>query len=437
VSGDPWRTSILFVAWALNCFLCWNHHTLLQKGWRLITANESLALELQQKNLALQESANARSWLFATASHDLRQPVHALGLTVAQLDERDSPQLLRERFGRLEDIAALLAEMLHELMDLNTLDRSDYVAVSEVVAIQPLLDQLEKGLQPIAARKGLFLSMPAQSPFGVHSDAKLLRRILLNLISNAIKYTTEGGVTVTSETRGSDLVVTVRDTGIGISDDQLDVIFGAYVSLSDPAGSDSEGSGLGLSIVRRAAERLGHVLTVRSRQGVGSTFEIAMQRAPESHAKLPMPGAPAAAPGPQAPPAGCVILLIEDDPHVLHALETLVGIWGFRAIGGRTAEEALSRLDHAAVPSAVVSDMHLQAGMNGLAAIDAVRRRLAQPALPALLMTGDMRLDLKTQAGQRNIDVAIKPLSPVLLRETLLRLVREHAARQPAEAGAW
>ncbi|MES2530708.1 MAG: ATP-binding protein [Pseudomonadota bacterium] len=428
-SGDPWRTTILFVAWILNCFLCWNHHTLLRRGWELLAHNEALARELEQKNLTLQESANARSWLFATASHDLRQPVHALGLTVAQLDEFDPPNVLRDRFDRLEDIATLLAEMLHELMDLNTLDRSDYVAVPEVVALQPLLDQLEKSLQPIAARKGLFLSMPAPSPACVHSDAKLLRRILLNLIANAIKYTTHGGVTVTSELRGNDLVVTVRDTGIGISDDQLDVIFGAYVSLSEPTGSDSDGAGLGLSIVRRAAERLGHVLTVRSEQGVGSNFEIAMLTAPDAHSRSPASGVPAACPGPQAPPAGCIVLLIEDDPHVLHALETLVDIWGFRAVGGRNAEEALGRLDHAAMPSAVVSDMHLQAGMNGLDAIEAVRSRLAQPALPALLMTGDMRLDLKAQASQRNIAMAIKPLSPVLLRETLLRLVRDHTAR--------
>ena len=392
-----------------------------------------VSAELEQRNGELEQRSASRIRLLAAACHDLRQPAHALGMLAELGGEADKdPQRFSAWLQSVRRSTASLGDMLDELMDLGRLDSGHYQPQLGDVPLGELMQEVMLHFGPLARRKGLTLEAPPVE-CTVVSDRHLLRRIVFNLVSNAIKYTDSGVVRILMQASGQEVKLTVQDTGPGIPQDKLDDVFRDYVRLNPLKAA--EGLGIGLSIVRRAAELLGHGLTLASQPGAGTSASLTLplREAAEQ--------GPQTAALPQTPTAtGALLAVIENDADVREAMTALLRSWGYAVIAGARAGVLLGALGEAtATPDLVISDLHLD-GTDGLAEIAQLREVLQAPLLPALLVTGDLDDAVTAQAAQAQIYVAHKPLAPrtlaALVSQLLLttRAVPEGSSRQPATA---
>ncbi|MBE7940526.1 MULTISPECIES: hybrid sensor histidine kinase/response regulator [Ramlibacter] len=367
---------------------------------------QRLGAEVEQQNRALQAVHDSRTRLLAAACHDLRQPAHALGL-LAELAAGAPDALEREhKLDGIRRCSGSLTDMLGTLMDLTRLEGRNYEPQQAPLSLDDLVHDAQLQFSALAAQKGLRLQT---LPCGlwVRSDRHLLRRILLNLVSNAVRYTRSGGVTVAVRPLAPGRVVLeVRDTGPGIPADRLPEVFGEFVRLDSKV---EEGLGIGLPIVQRAATLLSHPLHVSSDLGVGSCFGV----------ELPLCDAQTEAPPGRAAPLGTAqhqrVLLLDDDAESLAASAALMRQWGFdvRVAPDAAQAEALA-LREGGAPDLLVTDLHIEGGMDGLQAVERLRQRW--PGLRALLVTGDLDAQVVSRAAALGVPVGYKPLSPGRLR---------------------
>ncbi|MBL8278590.1 MAG: response regulator [Pelomonas sp.] len=390
----------------------------------------SVSAELAQRNGELEQRSASRIRLLAAACHDLRQPAHALGM-LAELgdDARRDPSRFGAWLQSVRRSTASLSDMLDALMDLGRLDNGQYTPHTGPVSLAELLHEVTLHFGGLAQRKGLTLHVtPAEGE--VVSDRHLLRRIVFNLVSNAIKYTDTGHVRVSLERGSHTVLLNVQDSGPGIPPDKLEEVFRDHVRLNPTKAA--EGLGIGLSIVRRAAELLGHPLSLVSPPGQGTTATLQLPLAADGAARL-VAQAAARADAPQ----GCVIGLLEDDADVREATAALLRRWGYTVYAAADAAALKNSLDPTRPPlSLLLSDLHL-GSLNGLDELTQLRGALRAPTLPALLVTGDMDAAVAIQAARARVYVAHKPLAPGRLAEVVQDLVRaaSHAEPQAAAQG--
>jgi signal transduction histidine kinase len=408
----------------LYAFYVRNQGQTMNKGFELARLNGQLASELQNKNVELQELAVSRGRLLATVSHDLRQPAHAIGLlTERALSEPVNAAFIKDTLSDLNGLSQSLSASLASLMDLTRLDAGLVQVCIVATPLEPLLHRLQVEYGPSARHRGLNLSI-ASSRAWVHSDPVLLHAVLGNLLSNAQKYTRQGHVNLKLEEGEQDIRVVVEDSGIGIHPDQLEVIFREFVRL-DGSLPGTEGLGLGLSIVQRYAALLSHRLQVTSELGQGSRFVVTMSRAnPEEQAPLAKPE-PAPAQADQQL-QGLRVLVVDNVPLLLKSITLTLTSWGCKVSTAECLAQAVqSRSEHAV--DMVISDFHLgDREPDGLSVIEKLRAlHGAEHPLPAILMTGDLALELEARAAQMLVRVLHKPVRPAVLRQCILQTLKE------------
>jgi signal transduction histidine kinase/CheY-like chemotaxis protein len=389
--------------------------------------NTRLFDELQEKSRQLERANLAKSRFLAAASHDLRQPLHALNLFVAQLrDESDARQRTRliERTGAA---VSAMNELFEGLLDMSRLDAGVLEPKLTEFPIERLLRRIETTFSEVAGEKGLRLSVVSSSAW-VRSDFILLERIVLNLVSNAVRYTSDGGVVVGCRHRGDRLRVEVWDSGPGIPQDQQRDIFGEFYQLSRRESDRHAGLGLGLSIVDRLGQLLDHPVELDSRIGEGSRFSVSV---PLAEALLGTAEAVEPLDSLIDPARGRLIVVIDDDALVLDSMRGLLESWGSRVVTGGSDTAVLAQLAHdGESPDLIISDYRLANGSTGIQAIERLRAALNE-ATPAFLISGDTgpeRLRESTASGHQLLH---KPVPPMTLRTMLNRLLRARdAARQ-------
>ncbi|HHW78112.1 MAG TPA: response regulator [Xanthomonadaceae bacterium] len=417
-------------------------------GSRVLTYTDISELKRRENalDLALQEAerANAAKTRFlATASHDLRQPIHALGLFFANLADRVRNTETESLIKQIEDSIEAIDSMLNALLDISKLDAGVIrphvgpVAVADLFkrlateyqshGINPFGVLLERRLfkrpetphQPTARETGNALRIRSSRAI-VQSDPAMLERILRNLISNALRYTRNGRVLVGARRRGDKLRIEVHDTGIGIPADQLDDIFLEFHQLGNPERNRHQGLGLGLAIVKRLAALLGHQITVRSRLGRGSCFAVTLPIAREStHCALP---SPATIPGREL--QGRRILVLDDDSAVLEAMDGLLERWGCVVIKAASLEEAQEKLKaNAPPPELLIVDYRLRGELSGLEAVALLQKNLRR-YVPTLVITGDTAPDHLREAEASGYPLLHKPVQPAKLRSVVRHLIR-------------
>ena len=282
------------------------------------TLNENLRLRLQlsDKKEALEETARVKTHFLAAASHDLRQPVHAMGLFLESLRPRLRKPEDRELLDNVDNALQGLRGMLSEMLDISRLDAEVVHVDRRPLRLCNLLEKLAQEYAPQAAGKGLRLRFrcPDQG-ITVISDSSMLERILRNLLENALKYTQRGGILLACRQRGDHVLVQVIDTGRGIAAEKLDEIFLEFTQIDNPARDATRGLGLGLAIVQRLARLLGHEITVRSRPGQGSAFNLWLTGGEESARAAPAASAPASPTDRSLAGLGPV-LIIDDDEDI-------------------------------------------------------------------------------------------------------------------------
>jgi signal transduction histidine kinase len=369
---------------------------------RVETTRERLAKEQADRE------SRAKTNLIAAASHDLRQPLHAVGLLAEALAGRLSDPETRELVERIGASTQDLDEMLTSLLDRSKLDAGAVRAVRERVELFAPFAQLQRDFAAAAEAKGLRLRV-VPTKLAVESDRLLLLRILRNLVSNAVRYTKTGAVLVGARPRGAEVAIEVRDSGPGIPEHAREEIFDAFHQLP---GSSRAGLGLGLSIVDGLARVLGHAVELRSALGRGSVFSVRASRATPAAS-----GALAARPAAPAPLAARRVLVVDDDPAVRHATVELLEGWGCEVRDAGSSEEALALAADWA-PELVLADYQLGPGAPGTELVTRLRA-LHGTGLPALILTGDSEGPALESLRAAGFDVLRKPVRPARLRALL------------------
>src|SRR5665647_2643884 len=369
------------------------------------------------------DAANiSKTKFLAAASHDILQPLNAARLYVTSLIERgggDDRRLIDNIDASLEAVE----EIFGALLDMSRLDTGAMRPEFTSFRIDELMRQIELEFAPLAAAKGLDLKYVPCS-LVVRSDRRLLRRLVQNLVSNAIKYTPSGRVLVGCRRRGNALRIDVYDTGVGIPESQRRDIFVEFHRLEQGARI-ARGLGLGLSIVERVARVLGCAIELNSAPGRGSHFAIAVARSNAAPVELPARDASRIDPSQLA---GTTALCIDNEPSVLDGMETLLQGWGCEVIKAPDLAGALAAISISpAMPNGLLVDYHLDHG-NGIEAIVALRERCGD--LPAILITADRSPAVRERAQAEGIQLLHKPLKPAALRALLAqwRVLRVAAA---------
>lgn len=369
------------------------------------------------KEKEVAEKANiAKSKFLAAASHDLRQPLHALSLLVGALAERIQYKEVRGIVDKIRAAVAALENLFNALLDISKLDSGVLQPCIEDFHLQPLFDRMENDYRPEAEQKGLTFDVDNCGELVIRSDTILLERILRNFVSNAVRYTNKGSINLTARQQGGQIAIMVTDTGLGIPEEKKGIIFDEYVQLDNPERDRDKGLGLGLAIVSRIAHLLGHDLQLDSTEGGGSEFRVYV---PLGEKARQIQSSVAIAPEFNQELHGMRVLVIDDDKPILDALKVLLAGWGCDVITAETVEEARQELiSRDVAPNAILSDYRLRENITGIEAIKAIEAMHGQE-IPALLITGDMNIEQSTEKGMDEYRILHKPVQPARLRAFL------------------
>jgi len=379
---------------------------------QVLLATQSLREKKEEAELA----NLAKSRFLAVASHDLRQPMHALGLFVTRLAQLSHHPQTGQLVSQLQASVRAMQTLLDGLLDISQLDARNVVVQRQAFAVADMFEQLQRDVAHLALEKNLSLRI-RPSALWVLSDAALVYRMLLNLTSNALRYTQRGRVLVSARLvdSGKQVLLQVWDSGIGIALEHQQRVFDEFYQVTGSAGDHARGLGLGLNIVQRTAQLLAHPLKLRSAAGCGTRFTLCLPRA----ASLPASAAESAAPDDLLQ---VVVLVIEDDDLVRAALLTLLEGWGMQVHQANGSQQALQQLHAGCQPALIISDYRLQETQNGIEVIALLRTQLAHTT-PACLLSGDTDASLVQAAHRAGLTLLHKPVQPAKLRSLLRRLV--------------
>ncbi len=391
-----------------------------------ITERELAAAEIDAARDVAERASAAKSRFLAAASHDLRQPLQTLSIVQAMLKQTGSEHDTERLLVRLEQTIEAMKRMLDTLLDVNQLDAG--IVTPEIVSfsVASVFDQLQAEFSMHAATNGLALRV-VPSRLYVHSDPRLLEHILRNLLSNAVKYTRGGKLLLGCRRIGDRVRIEVWDTGIGISAEEISIIFEEFQQLDNPARDRAKGLGLGLSIVRRMAELLGHPIAVRSTPGMGSVFSIEVPVAPQISSALAIPRDEAGRAG---------VLIIEDDRELREMLGLYLGSNAYQVMLAADGPEAVSLIRRSRVsPDIIIADYNLPNGLNGVGAVKMLHAEFDK-AIPAIILSGDIATETLRQVAESGYAHLAKPVKPAELADLMDTLIGDWTQESRTQARA-
>jgi len=377
--------------------------------------------ELRERKEEAEAATQAKSRFIAAASHDLRQPLHALGMFVARLSQLPMDEPTRQLVGNLDASVLAMQNLLDALLDVSRLEADSVKIRTRPTAVSELFNQVHEVLASAAADKGLRLRVRPSDAW-VMTDPTLLQRILLNLVGNAIRYTERGSVLLSCRSWGDGRLVRIEvwDSGIGIAPEYQAEVFKEFFQVGNPQRNREQGLGLGLNIVQRTSRLLGHRLHLRSALGCGTRFTIEVPRVARPN--------PALAHRPSATPAAAerfddlAVLVVEDDALASEGLSSLLQSWGCQTRQADGLEAALAVVAGGWRPAVVISDFRLRDAEHGIETVRRLRLAIGSP-VPACLMSGNTNPELIHLARQAGLTLLYKPVRPAKLRSLLRKLV--------------
>jgi two-component system CheB/CheR fusion protein len=387
-----------------------------------ITERKSAARALEAAQQSSDSANAAKSRFLAAASHDLRQPLQAMALLQALLAKTVSTEKQQMLVARMDDTVSTISGMLNTLLDINQIDAGIIRPQFAEFRLDDIFCRLRDELSYQAEAQGLSFRV-VLSGLMIRSDQALLEQMIRNLIANAFKYTRQGKVLLGCRRFVAAMHIEVWDTGIGIPERDLKAIFEEYHQVDNAARERSRGLGLGLPIVQRLGDLLGHKIHVRSTLGKGSVFaiEIARPADQKTGGSISVTAEPRAAAVP--PSRTGTILLIEDDPDIAELLDMFLMGEGHRLTTSRDGVEALAHIEHAALqPDLILSDYNLPSGPSGLQLAGQVRRLLHRD-VPVIILSGDISTETLREVTQENCLHIGKPVKLSALSEAIQKLL--------------
>ena len=389
---------------------------------------EELNQELVEQQQALvsardvAEKANmAKSRFLATASHDLRQPLHALRLFVDILSERAKDASVKQVADKIANTAEALEGLFSNLLELAKVDARVAKPHFTAVPLMPLIQHICMESEPLAQDKGLTFRVHCRD-VAVHSDVTMLTRIVRNFVTNAIRYTDQGGILVGCRLRGDNVHIEVRDTGVGIPEEHLTKVFEEFHQVSNHGRDRSKGLGLGLAIAERLANLLGTTVKVWSQEGRGSCFSVTVPRVAEDSSS-----AQASSVMPLVPPsiAGLRVVFVDDEQEIRDAMQELLESWKCEYILAENLSGILAQVGRwDGAPGIIVTDYRLRDGQVGTQVIAGLREHFEQ-AIPAIIITGDTSRERLEDAATSGASILHKPIKAIKLRMLMEQLVSQ------------
>lgn len=381
-------------------------HLFLMRAWRVWQDNDELVSEMREQVSLVERANQEKSRFLAAASHDLRQPMHALGLFAAALEKslRDSEH--HPMVTNMARAVDALEQSFSVMLDISKLDAGVVTTNPQTFPIRDVFRRLHMHCGGEAEERGLSLRFKAGGKL-VTSDPQLLERVLSNLVQNALRYTHRGGVTVLARTRREGISLEVWDTGIGIPANELANVFNEFYQVGNTGRDRNRGLGMGLAIVKRLVALLGHSMEVKSSEGQGTVVRILLQSTPLDDMGTVVLAADTL---PSPLETDRTVLVIDDEESVRIGMRDLLQSWGFDVLLASTIDEAVHSVrQHAGVIDVLVSDLRLGGGEDGIEAIRCVRDVYGAP-LPALLVTGDTSPAEVKRAHDSGHPVLFKPV---------------------------
>jgi signal transduction histidine kinase/CheY-like chemotaxis protein len=435
-SSEPGHVQLAVIAGILfgaTVLMARTYGSALGLAIRLKARTDELAGRLRQERAAADEArqvaeearrtaeaaSRAKTQFFAAASHDLRQPLHAMGLFAEALRERSRDPEVASLVNSINESVDALEGLFGELLDITRIDTGGVDVHPQPVRMKELFARLRLHFEPTAFEKGLMLSFRGEQHVA-QADPVLLERILRNLVSNAIRYSDDGGVLVSCRVRAGGLLVQVWDTGIGISEASLPRIFDEFYQAQSNRPLEPhqrKGLGLGLAIVKRLAGLMEAPLSVRSRVGHGTVFSLQLPPGRASRTIDAVGGT-----NPKLPIGltlqGRSIVVVEDEVAVREGLVVLLKAWGAQVLAFDTIDGVRAWLGQAdaEAPDLLIVDYRLPQGRTGIEALVALRARWPERRLPAILITGSTLGGHENEAETHDYHLLIKPVLPNKLR---------------------
>jgi len=366
------------------------------------------------------DAANqAKSNFLAAVSHDLRQPLHALGLFVSNLKNKVKDTIHAGTVDKIDSLLVGLESMFNGLLDISRLDAGIIKPDFRHFDLAPLIDKVCEELQQEAQQKNINLRKRHRKLI-VYSDPVLVERIIRNLLTNAVRHTQRGRVLIGVRTVSDNVQVSIWDTGPGIAESQVQKIYDEYYQLKNPERDRNKGLGLGLAIVSRLVEQLDISIELKSTPGKGSRFSIKLPFGDEEKVTdLPQQ----LKDGKTITLEGTTILVIDDDTSILEGMQTLLESWGCQVMLAETISSAEEQISQK-IPDLIIADYRLRENLTGMDAINVITKQVGKK-IPAVLVTGDTDPDRLREAQNSGLPLLHKPVRPAKLRTMIGRLIKQ------------
>jgi len=382
-------------------------------------------LSRQDKNLRdakdeAEKANRAKSQFLAAASHDLRQPLHAMQMYITALQQKVKDKATLKIVSDIDAVSISTGRLLNAILDVSQLEAGAVKPQIEDFPIQEILHRVARGFKPMSYRKGIGLHIVPSSAY-VRSDPILLEQIIGNFIANAIRYTETGRVLLGCRRRAGKLSIEILDTGPGIPTHQRDAIFDDFHQLDNKERDRGKGLGLGLAIVRRISICLNHQIEHSSKVNQGSRFAVIVELVDKPENTHQSSGFKTS----MLDLNNTSVLLIEDDVMVLDATQQLLESWGCSVICSKSAQEAEHLMfDPHNIPDIIIADYRLPGNINGIQAIGNVTAKLGYP-IPAFIITGEADTSEVRKIADHGYRVLSKPVHPSKLRALISHLIQE------------
>jgi signal transduction histidine kinase len=383
------------------------------KSQLLDIENQKLVKQLSIEKQAVERESRAKTQFLAAASHDLRQPLQAQHFFISALQNTKKADDKQQLINNLQQSTKILGKLLNSLLDISKLDAGVVKTNIDKVEVENILQNLNEELSQLAKNKNIKLKILSHKAW-VESDAVLLENILRNLITNAIRYTKNGYVLVGCMLIKDKLNIEVRDSGIGINNEQSQFIFDEFYQINNQARDREKGLGLGLSIVKRLSGLLNHKIEFDKNRVKGAKFILTLNACnPVKTNKINIKIIDNL--------AGKTILIIDDDSIILDSLSQLLDSWYCNVIVAKSANQGIDRIKNIKI-DVVISDFNLGDGESGDVAIEIIRKHM-KCLTPAILLTGETSPEKLSQLNHSSFNVLHKPVSPLKLKTTLANIV--------------
>lgn len=410
---------LLFAAVAAR--FVWTFNQVFLDSLKLRFENVDLVTQLTVQKEAAEAANLAKSRFLAVASHDLRQPMHALNLYVGSLAGLDLSERARKLLGNVRQCGEAMDKMFRALLDVSRLDAGIVQPETRAFSMQSMLDRVRMEFEPQARDKGLTLRVVSCSAT-VHSDPAMVERMLRNLVLNAVLHTVSGKVLVGCRRRKGRLHIKVHDTGPGIPRELHGKVFEEFFQIGNPERDRTKGLGLGLAIVSRLARLLSINVTLESEPGKGAMFAFELPRVRQDDVPIHMRTDPNMRARNNL--EGMMVVVIDDEAPILDAMRELLEMWGCRVVTATSGDEALKKLGSSTrAPDMLVCDYRLRGNEDGIGVVGALRAEFNDD-IPAVLITGDTGPERIREIQASGLKVLHKPLQENELRSVLSRLAR-------------